>query len=246
MKKNIFFGHNDFRFFYYRYKDSNYYTISFFVTIILVSIILMNKIILPQIDNYFSIEREAAALNSQIKKINGNISFMNSLDKSTVDTQLKTVIQALPSENDFSGIIDAISETAIKSGVSIKDFSFQLNGNSAYSGNINNKSESIVPIQLAIEIEGNVSTYKKFLKEILEKIPLAEVLSIEGNSAAIKISLQFYYKPFPKIVFKEDEPISAISNDNIGLIQKLSSWKTDNFEQNIIDSSGTSSAVPLF
>lgn len=245
MKSNIFYGHNDLRFFYFRYRDSAYGSIALFSVVIIICLVLVFTIILPQIESYFSLRQEAVELQEQINVINGNINFINNIDKAQLNSQLETVVKALPSEKDFSGIVDGISDSAIKSGISIDDFSF--NFGDGQSTNTNDLSKnSIVPVQVSIQTVGGLNNQKKFLANILQVLPLASVSVIDGGLNSYTINLQFYYKPFPKVSFKEDQQISGITSSDVALIQKLSTWKTDVPDQQIPDEVGSSSAVPLF
>lgn len=245
MNKNLFFGHNDLRFLYLRYKDSPYYSISIFLLVIIVSVMLVFRVIVPQIESYFAINQQAKELREQIKTINENITLINGLDKAQLNSQLKTATTALPVDREFAGIINVIAESALKSGVSVQDFSFSFGGVLGSSDKVE-KSKNLVPIHIAIATDGSVNNQKRFLKEFLEKIPLAEILSIDGDSKSLNISISFYYKPVSKITFKEDEPIPPLPPSSRSLLQKLSSWEVSAADQNIIDTIGSSSATPLF
>ena len=244
MNKKVFFGHNDLRFFYYRYKDSNYYSISIFTVTIVVCLILVLKIIIPQVETYFSIRREVVALRSKIKTINENINFMNNLDKSVLNSQLQTATRALPNDKDFAGIINAIADSAVRSGVSISDFGFRLNEPASNSSDAKKDFQGLSSIDVSVGIKGSTDGGKKFLSEISEKIPLVEIRGVKGNSSILTIGMHFYYKPIPKIAFKEDEPITSVADSEQALIRKLSSWQTA--PQEISVPAGSSSAVPLF
>jgi len=237
MSKRVFFGQNDLRFLYFRYKDSNYYSISVIVLIIVVCVILVFMVIIPQAENYFSIRREVVALRSKISVLNENINFMNNIDKSVLNSQLNVTTQALPAEKDFAGINNALTASAIRSGVTIDDFVFNIGKESSA------KSQSSV--SLVIKVNGTIDRVKRFLKEISEKLPISEVSSIESSSNSTNVTLAFHYQSFPKIVFKEDEPITPLTDPKKALIQQLSSWQTGSNLPGFVPS-GSSSAVPLF
>jgi len=245
MSKRIFFGHNDIRFFYYRYKDSKYYSLSILVFTIAVCALLIFKLIIPQADVYFSIRREVLALRAKIKTMNDNINFVNNLDKSLLDSQLTVTNRALPADKDFAGIINAISASAVRSGVSISDFSFSLGG---VSSNITEKKDknALSPVNISLDIKGSTDGGKKFLSEISEKIPLAEVTNVKGDSNSLIVDLQFYYKSLPQISFKEDEPITPVADSKKELIRKLSSWQVSSQDQELSVPTSSSSATPLF
>ncbi len=247
MNKRVFFGHNDLRFFYYRYKDSNYYSLSILITAILLCILLIFQIILPQAQIYFSIRKEAVALGSKIKTINENINFMNNLDKSVVDSQLQVVTRSLPADKDFEGILNVISQASVRSGVSVSDFSFQLDKPAQTNGQVKSDHKSdLVAIDITVDIKGSTDGGKKFLAEIAEKIPVVEITNVKGDSNSLIIDMHFYYKTLPKIAFKEDELITSVSDSKQALIRQLSAWQETSIVQENTSQAGTSSAVPLF
>src|SRR5688572_15699003 len=96
MNKKVFFGQNDLRFLYYRYKDSVYYSLSIFIVTIFVCIMLLVNIIFPQAGKYFSIRNEVISQREKISIINENINFIASIDKAELDSQLRIASRALP------------------------------------------------------------------------------------------------------------------------------------------------------
>lgn len=247
MSRAIKYGDKSFRFLYYRYKDSIYYFPTTVITTVLVSVLLFIYVIVPQFQNWFSIRNEVIAVRSKINTLNQNINFMNNLDKGITNSQLQVATTTLPAEKDFIGLINVIVESALQSGVSVQDFSFRVGYIEQSSENAEAASESgLSPIQIAIEVNGSVNGVQRFLAEISEKIPLAEVLDIDGESRSTNINMQFYYKEFPKLVLEGDTPIEPVSEEKSELIRKLSGWETAG---GMIDSTipnGSTSAVPLF
>ncbi len=243
MNNIIFFGHNDVRFFYYRYKDSKYYSLSILLATIIVCIILVFQVILPQIESYFSVRREVVTLRAKISTINQNINFVNNLDKSLLDSQLKVATEALPSDKDFEGIISAISAAAVRSGVSVSDFRFRLDDTPVSTDKKN--PNSLSPVGIVLDVRGSSDGGKKFLSEIYEKIPIVEVTDIKGGSSSLIVGVRFFYKPLPKISFSEEEPITEVSESKQELIRKLNSWHSASFNHDVAVPS-SSSAIPVF
>lgn len=270
MKKRVFFGQNDIRYFYYRYKDSKYYAISIFALTITVCIMLLFGIIIPQIEKYLSIRTEVIAMREKISLINQNISIMSAMDKALLAKQLETVSLALPVEKDFAGILKALSDSSVRAGVTLADFNFsvgEVSSKSAAKANseppgsnpsaaqpsalqdnsptaINALSETTV-IDLTVIVSGSIDRVNLFIKEIGEKLPISEVVSINNDKNTTTLNLKFHYKQYPDINYKEDDPIKPLSEDKIQLIEKLSSWRASPSEEIFIPV-GTDSAVPLF
>ncbi|HSW47751.1 MAG TPA: hypothetical protein VLG67_01610 [Candidatus Saccharimonadales bacterium] len=247
MSKRVFFGHNDIRFFYYRYKDSNYYALSIFALVTVACLMLVFFVIIPQAENYFSIRSEVVALRLKIKNINENSNFINNMDKSVLDSQLLVTTRALPTEKDFAGIIDVIAQSSIRSGVSVSDFGFRLDDKTVNSTSVNKGNNTdLLPISVAVDIKGSSDGGKKFIEEIQKKTPLVEITDVKGDSNSLLIGMNFYYKTPGKIKFDENEPITAISESQQALIKELTLWQAESSNPGIIEPIGSSSAMPLF
>jgi hypothetical protein len=270
MKKRVFFGQNDIRYFYYRYKDSRYYAISIFALTITVCIMLLFGVIIPQIEKYLSIRTEVIAMREKISLINQNISFMNTLDKGLLAKQLETVSLALPIEKDFAGILKALSDSSVRAGVTLADFNFSVGEvssksatktNNNLSGSLpsavpspnlqgdsptlNNSLSDTTTIDFTVIVNGSVDRVNLFIKEIGEKLPISEVVSINNDNNTTTLNLKFHYKKYPDINYKEDDPIKPLSKEKAELIEELSSWRISSSEE-IFMPIGTNSAAPLF
>lgn len=260
MSRKVFFGQNDIRYFYNRYKDSKYYSASVFFLVIAACSILLVIVIIPQFNNYLSIRQEVAAKQDQIRIMNENIAFINRMDKSTITSQLKSATQALPAEKDFAGILNAIADASIRSGVSVSDFSFSVGDISSRSaintsnpvpvgnsspGSVASLGNIAPSVNLMLTIDGNIDSVKLFIKEISEKLPLSDVTTIDNKDNKTTVSIEFYYKPYPEIAFKEDSPMQPISPEKVKLIERIALWK-NSISEEIVSPIATNSSIPLF
>ncbi len=261
MSRKVFFGQNDIRYYYNRYKDSKYYSVSVFLLVIIVCIVLLLGVIIPQFITYLSIRQEITAKQEQITIMNNNMAFINNLDKSALSRQLETATNALPAGKDFAGLLNAISDASIRSGVTLSDFNFSVGDISSKSAKNANSpellgapqsqtvlnTESVASaINLTVSINGDTERVKLFLKQLNEKIPLSEVTGIDKNDNTSVIVMEFYYKSYPEILFKEDVTLVPISIEKAKLIDMLASWKTSGSEEGVFVPVGTNSATPLF
>ena len=272
MSKRVFFGQNDIRYLYFRYKDSKYYSISLFVLTIYVCTILLFGIIIPQIGKYLSIRKEVIAMREKISLINQNISFMNTLDKTRLAKQLETVSLALPVEKNFAGILNAVSESSVRAGVTLSDFNFSIGEISSKSAiNVSNNASGSLPnpsstsnlpqapiavpqnsltdtttVDFTVIVSGSIDRVNLFIKEISEKLPISEISSIDNKENSTTLSLKFHYKPYPDIQYTQDVPIKPLTQDKVQMIDMLSSWRTSIGNEEFIVPIGTNSAAPLF
>ena len=211
------------KFIYFKYKDSSVVVVSVVVLILVVSAILVFEILLPQVANWFSIQQEVDATKQQIQTLSNNITFIGSFNESTLDQDLQTVSAALPPEKSFTGILNAISDSTVKSNIVLNDYTFNL-GTIETEKPVYNQ-QTLLPIQITLVVEGKLSDITAFLKQLEEKIPLARIDSVTFSHNASTIILTYYFKPFPNISFNDGEAISPLSTETQNLVNKLNSWK---------------------
>jgi Tfp pilus assembly protein PilO len=246
MKKEIFFGRKSIRFWYLRYKDSAYYTVFVIIVTIVVCLLLLFSFILPQLEQWFSIRNEVLATRARVDIINENIRYLNTLDRNALNTQTSIASQALPAEKNFGAILDALNLAALRSGVTFQDYSFKVGNISSNSVQMNSiKLPGISPVTVSLVINGTIDEVKMFTRELSNTLPLSEVTSIDGESGAITVTMDFYQKNLPKTTLKDDQPIPQVVGSNPTLTNQLSSWQIRPQTSNS-SPIGSSSALPLF
>ncbi|MBI2034152.1 MAG: hypothetical protein HYT11_00270 [Candidatus Levybacteria bacterium] len=225
MNSNKQIATSSFTLLYYRFKDSPIYSVLVFLVVIFTCIVLIWTVVIPLTQEWFSIRREIAETEEKIKTIKNNIQIMQGLDKTGLEDKIDTAVSAVPADKDFFGIVTVIADSAVKSGVLLGNFSFApgtLATESATTG------DSQLPIDVSVPIEGEIDNVRSFLKEINEKLPLSqsELLSAaSGSTTEAKLKLIFQYKEFPLITYTYTEPIKSFTEEELSLLEQLSSWK---------------------
>jgi len=242
MKQQIPLHRQSARFLYYRYKDSVYYSVTLLGLIVVVSLLLLFWFIIPEISSWFSIRNEVIATNQKLNILQNNITTMQNIDSSLLNSQMSIAASALPVQQDPAAILSAISTAALLSHVSLNDFNFQLDTPDNSSGQ---QEAGATPIQLVVSVNGSVSDVKQFLGQLSEEVPVVEVVSIDQEGQTATITLHFYEKPFPAFHFTPETPIAPLSDTQLLLLQNLSVWQQKTAETQIAPSA-SASAVPLF
>lgn len=225
---------------YLRYKDTVWYSLSIVIGILLISMVLIGRVVFPQTQNWFSIRKEAADTKVRIANLRANQAQLSATNESILNSQLKTVTSALPVEKDFAGVINAISSAGINSGVSFDDYSFIV-------GTLSTKSAELVQepyLDLSVSIKGNISQVSEFLKEIYEKVPLAEINSVNYTAAGTGITLRFHYKVIPdKFPINYDKPLKSVEGANVQLLRTLEKWSKSTQANEVSENTATESAT---
>lgn len=250
MSKETWIGRKGLRYWYYKYRDSEYLSLVIMISTVGICLLLIFNVIVPQVTTWFSIREEVAATEARIATIEQNISFMNNLDRNELNNQLLTATKALPTEKDFGTMLNVISESAVTSGVSMNDFSFQV-GNVASSaaglGLVNDSQhKGLASIKITVVAIGTIDGIKRFINTVEKSVPVSEVVNIDGTGQTISLSLQFYQKAIPEINIQPDKPISRLTASNLALLQSLATWKESEPLPSFDFNTATGGALPLF
>src|ERR1700722_17670353 len=234
MKNEIWIGKKGFRYWYYHFRDSEFYSYTLTGLAFVVCAILLIDWIIPELNNWFSIRDEVTATQARVDILQRNIAFMNNLNENTLDQQLQVVTQSLPEDKNFQTILNAISTASIISGVSLNQYSFQVGDVSSSSITpqpvvpvvANTTANGLPSIAVTVTVNGTIDKVRKFILALEDGFPLAEVTGVNGNGQSVGITVQCYQKPFPKSILSLETPIAPLSSGETSLIEKLSKWQS--------------------
>lgn len=207
--------------FYYRYKDSVYYNLSIFLAVIMISLILFFRVVMPQVQNWFSINSEINTTKARIAIIRENIKNIKGLNEAELDSQLQISTAAMPFEKDYAGILNSIANSASATSVNLDDFTLSI-GNLSGTGT---PGSTPLPVQITLLVKGSAPMVKNFMKEIESRVPLAEVSRVEGATDGYTVNISFYYKPNVRLVHSDaddSKPILPLSAKNRAVLEKAS------------------------
>lgn len=221
---------------YYRYKDTITFEITVISIIVLASLFLILKVVIPQVENWFSINTEVESERSTIAQLKSNASVLATASDPVLDEQVGVVSSALPFQKDFTGILNAVNAASANSGVVLDDYSFQV-------GNLSTKSAQLAPntsITLKLLIKGDIDHVQSFIKEIQEKVPLSEVVNTNFSLDGSALEILFYYKIVPQqtqVTYTNQLP--SLSGQKATLLNTLQTW------ENASNGSGSIDVVPV-
>ncbi len=222
------------RILYYQNKG---YLVS--VVIIITCFLLFLFLIIPQIQNVFSIKAQEEEYRQKIAVLKENVAFLSLLDDNQLSSQTQLVAKALPTEKDFVNILYAISSVADNSDVSLGDFAFGIGDISPSAS-----AEGLRPsVQVEISIRGDTAGVRRFIATLAKRIPLSEVISLSGNSSGASMVVNFYYRSLPSFTFDDNSRIPAQSKADGELLQTLEAWQPAGSQ--LLTPSSTSSAGKL-
>ncbi|MBI4084313.1 MAG: hypothetical protein HY431_00225 [Candidatus Levybacteria bacterium] len=234
------FNRRTIKLYYHRFKDSPWYSMTVFSSIILVCLLLFVFVILPQLGRWFSIQEEIAKTKTRIAAIKGNISFLSGMNETSLNRDVSITAGAIPYEIDYAGVLQAISSSAVVSGVTLSDFSFQV----GQLTSVKKTKSGFNPLKLTIFVSGSIDNVKRFITEINKKLPLSEVTEWQGSSDKSTIVIMFIHKQPPQIILQDTVSLKPLTASNRNLINTLSTWRAAVPEA--IENTSTDSASGAF
>lgn len=212
---------DDIRLLYFKYKDTPVFSIGIAVIIAFIGIALISRIIIPQLESWFSIQAEIDATKKRIATLQANTNVVSGIRRNQLDEQFLTATTALPYVKDYTSIITTLDRAANQSGVVLDDYSFQV-------GNLSTTSAKLAPetaISVKLTVKGEIDKIQEFLNELDTITPLSEVVSITYANSGAGIGVTFFYKYLPEdLKIPYTDPLRTLNNDNLTLLRTLTEW----------------------
>ena len=218
MNKNFRLDQKSLRLFYFRYKDTPEFVMSVSGVCIVVGIVLFFGFVVPQISSWFSIQQEVVATRDRVKTIKDNTVLMNAMSDSDLTNKVQIASNALPSEKDFTGILDALSSAARDAHVGLADYSFSLGQLS------DDKKPEVATAKVDVALSAGFDAAGEFVKHLKEKTPLSDVTNIAVSGETATVTVLFYYQPYGQIPLDATQPILLVPAQKEVLLNTLQTW----------------------
>ncbi len=202
---------NTLRFLYARHKGF----IAPFLVIVVV-VILFLKITIPSIQDLLNGYEEQKGAIQTLENLRGKLNFVKSLDNSSLTSQFNLVNKALPIVKDFDSILNAISDSSNKSGVTIGGFRFVI-------GSLSKEEDGneYPTLNVSLSLIGGVEAVDKFIGSLTKALLLSEITRVSAQKDTSIVAIDFYYKPIKPSKNNDSLPINPVSAKGLSLINKL-------------------------
>lgn len=191
------------------------------IILILACIGVFYLLIIPQYNELQDMRKEEEATRAHIETLQKNVTLLQGLNDTVLDSQFQTVSHVLPSEKDFIGVLNAVSIASANANVSVDDFYFLVG--SLIKPQVTGAKQSL---QVVFSIRGNINDAKRFIAEMAKQVPLTEIVSSETQSDQTKITALFYYKPYVETTFDSTQLLAPLSQKDTQLISEFESWRS--------------------
>lgn len=189
---------------------------------ILVSIFLFLFFVTAQIQSFLAEKSQEKVYKTKIQALQNNLRFINSLSSNDLDSKLSIVSSVLPPDKDFAAILNAVSISAGRSGVSLGDFSFQVGSLATGSAAIAQTSLPSIPVQLTVI--GKQRNILTFVKELANTMPISESDTIELSRNSASFTQLFSYRLQDKLPFDPAFPIQPLTKEETMFLNDISAW----------------------
>lgn len=207
------------------------------ILIIVVCFFLLIQITIPQLTTLSQKQQEERNEKSKLNTLNKNSEILSKLNDATLDSYLQLMIDALPLEKNFAGIINSINLSANKAGIFLGDYEFVVGDLSKVS-----PGKNAPTLEVVLSVNGGVAPTAKFISELYKSLPVTEVTSVVVTGDRSTVTAMFYYKPF---VGDTDtvNPLSDLNQSQLDLIRQMFTWNNSRIAEQVTFVS-TQSAIP--
>lgn len=211
---------------YISYKDSPYFSMALYIVTLIIGLLLVYFLLIPQLQNFFSIREEIDRTRERITIMNNNIAMLNAMDHAELERDVTTATTAVPPERDVSKLLSAISQASERANVQLDDFSFNVGEvavRDGASGIIRNEPQG----SITFGVRGNADQVISLLSELHRIIPLLSITNIDarfGTSPVTQVTVSYYAKSLPTLREDEALPLKPLTEQNRMLLDDLASW----------------------
>lgn len=191
-----------------------------FIGVIAISFLLILFFVIPQIQDFFSIQAEEERYREKNAVLKGNIALINSLNDSTLDLQFNTAALAISTQKDYVGVMNSLSTAAEKSGVTLGDFTVEVGDLSTSSARL---TQSPL-IEVDIQINGNINTIHSFINTLYAQLPLVKITTVQISNTSAIIHTEFPYKPYVAGTLDTTRRFTPFSNQEQEVLEKIQEW----------------------
>jgi hypothetical protein len=220
-------------------KNKPYFLPAF---IVLVSIILFFKFVIPQFGELFDAQKQAKEMQLKTKAFKENLDVLESINDKTLNSQVEILKLALPTKKDYIAVLNAVYLAAQRTGISLGRFSLVVGDLSEPENN-----EDFSTIKLTVPINSPPAAVHNFIQAINKTFPLVGIYSIKVGDESSSVDLGFHYKSLAvdsSKISQSNNSLSPISKEGLAVIDKLRKMEAESSLLDLlITPTGTPSAA---
>ena len=186
---------------------------------------LVFRVILPQLSSIGDLNQEIFDKNQKNASLQNSLSAISNQNQDTLSSDLDTATQALPTSKNIAFIFDALSAAATAAGTDLKEFSLKVGGLYGRAEKVSSNNVGVPTVDVIVRIGGaDATSIAQFTKEIQQRLPLAEVKTIDATGSLSTLEVSFFYKPLDLFLLSKKENVAPISQADLNLLSQLKGW----------------------
>jgi Tfp pilus assembly protein PilO len=197
------------------YKKYELYVIPAITITLLIGMILL--IVVPNIFQYFDVEKNLLETNTKIAFFQQKKSNLQSVNKDEYTKGINNSLVILPGDSEPPSAISQLYHILGLTNMQVQNIAFSDSGNDK-----GGKS-----FKISLELNGSFSELTNFIIKLKEAPRLMRIHSLEVSSPSsstnvyTSIVLNAYYEPLPKNISNLDQPLAQISDKDLEILNKL-------------------------
>jgi len=202
------------------FDKNKYYILP--VVIVLISVFLLFKFVIPQYDSLIAIREQAKTEKLKLNTLKENLKLLTKVNEEDLNSRFDILTSALPLDKNVVLLLNAIYSSAQKTGVEIGPFSFSLEDTTR------GQDEGNIPvIKLSLPINSDAVAANDFIKTMMETVPLSQVDSFHVKEEGTLIDLDFYYLPQGVLDYDLTLQLTPVSKEGLLLIDQMNKFKEE-------------------
>ena len=207
--------------------------------VIVVSLLIFIITVPSQIKNIVLSKKESEEASKRVEILSKNLDFLSKQSDATLDSNLHLVSSALPDTKDFEIILKGISQAGLAAGVQVGDFGLDIGDLSP----VYSKGSTISTINMELAIDGGIDGAVRFIQELSNVFPLSEVHKIQSLAGSSRITVGFFFKPFPPAKLEKNTSIQPLSNQENSILDQLSKLSEGKAQQIVLPEESTATSA---
>jgi len=203
-----------------------------FIILIAISFLLV-LFLIPKFNEILSIRKDIQKKDIEIEKLSQKLADLQTLSEAELYDMSTLLLSALPTKNDYYGILSSIRKSALDNNVILTDFNLTpgiVDDSDKPSGN-----GAVLSSSFDLSFSAPDVSFKDFLTSIENSLPLISIKTIKietktsTESASFtnftgEASIDSYFLGLPTFLGSTDKPLQKIDNNDKKFIDELKNY----------------------
>lgn len=186
-----------------------------------------------KIQNLLDDSKSLADENTLIKK---RVDLLNSLNEDTLQTQMKALLSAVPSEKNVPSFFTSLDALALQSGITLTEFTLAAPGSISTPSaktvaDVSPESTDKTQVNGSIVAIGTLDQLQDFqtklvaVRRLFKVTRMSLVFPKESDQLQMSMDVNAFYAPLPQTLGNAAETISPLTSDEEAVLAKIEGFQ---------------------